>query len=49
MAIGENPKEISGLFDIYDDSVRGAVSYEPWLGSNNIFADRFKVRDPLSL
>ena len=38
MAGGGNPKNISGIFDIYDDGTKGTVSYLPWLGSARVLA-----------
>jgi parallel beta-helix repeat protein len=31
MALGDNPKDISGIYDVFNDGGRGAASYEPWL------------------
>ena len=33
MALGDNPKDISGIYDVFNDGGRGAVSYEPWLAA----------------
>ena len=38
MAGGGNPKNISAIFDIYDDGTKGTVSYLPWLGSARVLA-----------
>jgi len=31
MEDGGNPKNINGIFDIYDDASKGRVEYQPWL------------------
>ncbi|MCP4045671.1 MAG: hypothetical protein GY732_06735, partial [Gammaproteobacteria bacterium] len=33
MAAGDNPKNITRIFDIYDDGTKGTVYYSPWLTS----------------
>ncbi|MBU0962207.1 MAG: right-handed parallel beta-helix repeat-containing protein, partial [Proteobacteria bacterium] len=35
MAAGDNPKNISAIFDIFDDSSKGSVAYVPWLDSEH--------------
>ncbi|BFM06370.1 right-handed parallel beta-helix repeat-containing protein [Halioxenophilus aromaticivorans] len=39
MASGNNPKNISGVYDIYDDGSKGAVSYLPWLAATVSISD----------
>ena len=39
MASGSNPKNISGIYDIYDNSGKGTVSYVPWLASSPALTD----------
>ncbi|MCP4865845.1 MAG: hypothetical protein GY897_18060, partial [Alteromonas sp.] len=33
MDAGDNPKDISRIYDIYDNTARGTVDYSQWLGS----------------
>ncbi|MBL0380143.1 MAG: right-handed parallel beta-helix repeat-containing protein [Desulfofustis sp. PB-SRB1] len=34
MNLGDNPKDISRIRDIYDNGSKGAVAYEPWLSES---------------
>ncbi|MCG8634024.1 MAG: right-handed parallel beta-helix repeat-containing protein, partial [Desulfobacterales bacterium] len=49
MAAGSNPKNISRIFDIYDDSTKGTVYYSPWMTSEVTLPDTSvsKITAPL--